>query len=338
MPSTAISPADSRNYLGVGKQTVKGTGVAPTYFMAYVEQIDFGHNVAIRPVRDAGGGQYIARQVKDIYAPASRGALPIRADIGAAMMAYLLGADSVAGGADPYTHTITPANSPAVWLSLERNIADDLIERVVDAMVVEVELDYRKRDSGPELMEMVSFQGLAPVRQVSAATDSYESRRPFIRSDCTWTIDSAAATNVESARIRLGWRVDEAIMADNVTRSSLVKLHLTGEIEVTQLWESSAEFDAYVETHYGTPAGTTASETVMRGDITIDAKYQEVVADDRQFQVAIPEVDWGNAVLTEPDPDASEAVRITRTGQMLANPGGDAVTVTAKNDISAAYI
>lgn len=337
MPTQPLSPADNRSYVGIGKQSAKGTGVAPTLFAAYVGQITFGHNPAVRPIHDAGGGEVIARQVRDIVQPQIQFGMPLRPSAAAQLAAYFLGADSVAGAADPYTHTITSAIAQ-VWLSLERNQADEVIERLVDAYLTEMVLNIAKRDSGPESMMVVTAGALNAEYQAGATVESYETLRPFLRSDATWIVDGSAATNVQEATFTFRWVTDEAIMADSVVRNNAVRLHLEADIELVQLFETAAEGDAYRATHYQTPTGTSPGETVYRGDLTVDFKYTDQAADDREFKVEFPTVDWHDATLTENDPETSEAVRLTRTGRMVFNSAGEPVTITAKNADSAAYV
>ena len=131
------SPADERSYLGFGFETTKGTGVAPTKFVPYVEAIDFAHGQDMTQVREGGDGPYVARTVKNFYGPSHRFAVALRPDLTAAVYAALLGDDTVTGAADPWTHTIT-ADPDVDWLTIERNIADDITERHVDAIISEV--------------------------------------------------------------------------------------------------------------------------------------------------------------------------------------------------------
>lgn len=344
MPTEALSPADLRNYLGIGFQAVKGTAVAPTFFAAFVDQVAFGHNPNLRDIREAGAGQTIARQVKDYLAPQTEFATPVRPDIGGAIMAAVLGASPLPAGVGPYVHTIT-ADPGVVWLTVERNLADDVIERIIDSLITSVTIDYRKRSSGPELMISCNAPGIRPNDQGAVATaDTYETDRPFLRSDCSWTIDTTLTPdNVESATISIEWAVDEQILADLVTRSSLVKLHLTGSIEVVQLFESADEALSYRLTHYydgDAVPGVTPGELVYPGDFGVVADYTDPAGanEQRTFEVEIPAVNWGEAELTEPNPDASEAVRLTRRGVMIGNPGGEPVTVTATNGRATAYV
>lgn len=337
MPTSALSPADARSYFGYGRQTTPGTGVVPARFCAYVGPVSVAHNPNIRDIREAGSDQVIARQVKDFYAPGAEFAIPGRPESLADMLAMFLGTSGTPSGAGPYVHTITksPAN---VLISLERNVADDTIERIVDAIITQVTLDFRKRDQGPEVMAAASAEGLTVTSIASPTIESYEADRPFLRSDCEWTIDGAAATNVESATLGLQWAIDAAILADNVTRLALVKLHLTATIEVVQLFNTAAERTAYLTTHYGSAtAGTAVGEVVHDGEFNVTASYG-TGAGERTVEIDFPVVNWGEAMISDLNPDATEAHRLTRRGVMVANPSGAPVTVTATNSRSTAYV
>lgn len=340
MPTQALSPADSRSYLGFARQSAKGTGVAPSFFVPYVEAITFAHNPNLRQVREAGAGSVIARQVKDYIAPSLQFGTPMRPAIIGALAAYFLGASGAPTGTDPYTHVATPADG-VQWLTFERNIADDVIERIIDGVIGQLTLSYAKRDSGPELMATGIIQGITEEDQAAATSESYEASRPFLRSDCAWTVDTSLnPTNVESCTIDLTWALDATILADAVTRSSIVKLHLTGSVELVQLFESADEADAYRLTHYydgtATP-GTAPGELVYPGDLEVEAAYTEG-GDARSFTIALPRIDWGEAELTENNPNASEAVRLTRRGIIVKPAAGAPITATTVNARSTAYI
>lgn len=346
MPTQPLSPADSRNYLGFGRQTVKGTGVAPAFFAAYIGPVSFAHNPNLRDVREAGGGSVIARQNKDFIAPGVQLGTPVRPDIAGALLAFMLGGTGGAptdlgAGSGPYSHTITPSDGREL-VSFERNLADDVIERIVDGVIGQLTIDYRKRDSGPELMMTAVAEGITDEDQGSPVAETYETDRPFLRSDCTWTIDtSLTPANVESATIDLQWTLDTTILADGVTRSDIVKLHLNGSVEVVQLFESADEANAYRLTHYydgDSVPGTTPGELVYPGDFDVEADYTDPAGanEQRQVKLTLPNINWGEAVLTENDPDASEAVRLTRRGVVVAP--APAVTATVINSRATDYL
>lgn len=339
MPTQPLSPADSRSYLGFGLQATKGTAVAPDKFATYVGAIDFSHNPNLREVREAGGGLVPARQLKDFIAPAVQFATPMRPDIVGAILAYTFGDDNVTG-VGPYAHVLVPVDGREL-LTFERNIADDVVERIVDAVITQVILNYQKRDSGPELMISAVAQGRNETNEGSTPTvETYETERPFLRSDCTWTVDtSLTPTNVEACTITIDRQFDATILADSVVRSDIVPLRYAIGVELVQLFESADEAAAYRLTHYYDGTATPAAapgELVYPGDLQVVATYG-VGAAARTVDVDLPDINWGEAVLTENNPEASEAVRLTRRGIAVAGAGAP-ITATVTNNTTADYL
>lgn len=328
------SPSDERNYFGFGFQSVKGTAVAPTKFAAYVDEIQFAHGQQVQAVREGGDGPYVARTVKNAYLPADRFAMAIRPDIAAAAFAALLGKDTVTGASDPYTHTITP-DPDMDWLTVERNIGDDVTERHVDSVISSIELDVRKRDQGPEPRLTCDALAISPAFETSPTSDSYENFSPFARSEAAWTINSASNSNVESCRVTAAWTYDDRILSDPVTRQTLVKLRLDIDIELVLIMASATEESFYRAVHYGTTSGTVASETVYGGNLAV---LFDRAADDRSFKLDLPAVDWVNAELTEPSPAGNEATRVRFTGHARKDSGSEAIEVTVENAESSAYV
>lgn len=339
MPTQPLSPADSRSYLGYARQTVKGTGVAPAFFATYVGAIEFNHNPTIRAIREAGGGLVPARQVKDFIAPGIQFGAPIRPDDIGAILAFFFGAAGAPTGTGPYIHTITPADGREL-VTFERNIADDVIERILDGVVTQVTLNYQKRDSGPELMYTAIAEGRTEEDQAGPVVESYETDRPFLRSDCAWTIDTTLTpTNVEAVTVDITKEFDATILADSVVRSDIVPLRYTVSVEVVQLFESVDEATAYRRTHYydgAGGAGTTPGEEIYPGDLQVVASYG-TGTELRSLDIAIPDIDWGEAELTENNPEASEAIRLTRRGQAVAGAGAP-ITAVVTNNRSTDYL
>ena len=336
MPTLPFSPAGALNYMGFGAQSVKGTGVAAAYFAAYIEAVDLSHNQAIRRVREAGNGLYIARDVKDVHLPGFRFAAAARPDITGAILAMFLGADSISGAGDPYTHTITPVET-TTWVTVERNLNDEVTERIEDAFFTEVQLDIRKRDGGPEAILIVTGGGLSPTYEASQSTDLYESDLPFLRSQMTWKLDGSAVTDVERATLTMRWIFDESILSDALTRDDAVKLAFEADLEIVELFDSTAALNAYRATHFGSSSGTAAAEAVYQPNATDSFEVSMTYGTPaRTLTINIPKVSWVEAKLTEPTPNASEAVRLTRSGHLIT--AAVPITATVLNATTPAYV
>jgi hypothetical protein len=339
MPTQPLSPADSRSYLGFARQATKGTGVAPTRFATYVGAVEFQHNPQTRQVREAGGGLVPARTLKDYIAPGVQFGAPTRPDLIGSVLALYFGTAGVPTGAGPFVHTLTPADGREL-VTFERNLADDVIERIIDGVITQVTLNYQKRDSGPELMFTAIAEGRTEEDQGAATAESYEADRPFLRSDCTWTVDtSLTPVNVEACTIDIVKEFDGTILADGLQRSDIVPLRYAISVELVQLFESSDEADAYRLTHYydgtATP-GTTPGELTYPGDLQVVADYG-AAAGQRVLDITIPDIDWGEAELSDNDPEGSEAVRLTRRGDVVAGAGAP-ITAEVTNNTATDYL
>lgn len=329
------SPADPRHYFGFARQATKGTAVTPALFARYQDEAEFAHNPQITPKREAGAGFAVARSVKDVQANSARLVVPFQPDVGAAIMALILGDDQVSAGPDPFTHTITPTVAMN-WITAERNLADELIERLVDAVFTNAEVRIQKRDASSELSMIADLMGLTVARQTVAATEAYEADAPYVRSQATWTVDGSASTNCESATLRIGWNYDDAMLADAVTRVNTIKLQLNVEVELVQLFASQDELDAYIATHYdANPTGLTPGETILEGDLTV--AFSKGVVPNRSVTFTLPRVTWTDARVTEGNPSGNEGTRLTRTGFAAAPAAVPVLTVTALNGRSTSY-
>ena len=326
-----LTQTDLRNYLSFGFQSAKGTAVAPTDSLAFVEALQFNQGQQFTQVREGGSGPNVDRTIKNSYLPGARGAIAGRPSITAKVMAALLGDDTVTG-VGPYTHTII-GDADNDWLTLERSIADAIVERQVDAVVAEVEVDIRRRDQGPEVLVIANLMALSPTFEAAATAESYDALDPFVRSECAWTIDGAANTNIERARMRWRWIYDSQLLADAVTRQDLVKVRFEADVEATLMVATSAERDLYRKIQYGSAAGTGAVETVHTS-----AFIANFTRTGYQAQFEIPEVAWTRAEYSEPDPNG-EATRLTVAGNaQTKSDGSPIVRFTAQNDDTAAYV
>ncbi len=319
----------AENYVGIGVQTVKATGVAPTLFAAYLPSVDLDHAQAINRILEAGQLGEVTFAEKVAHMPTGAFAALARPSLAGQLYAYQLGADSVAG-AGPYDHTITP-DSVTDYLSIEQNLADEGIERFVDCVIGETVLSFD--ESVGSLRLSVTWVGLEPSFQAAATAETYETDNPFHKVDGVWTIDGAGATDLRGVTVTVRRRYSLPIV-DDVIADYAIKVGLEVEVETVQLM---LDVDTnYRETHYGSPSGTTYTTTPDDGALTLDFDYGSG-AGARGLQIAIPALDWHQAQYTGLNPDG-EGVFLTRSGVARNNGSNPLLTVDAKTNDSAAYV
>lgn len=323
------APSAAENYVGIGKQSARGTAVAPTAFAAYLPTVDLDHGINVNLLKEAGAAGAVTFAEKAEQAPQGKFIFLARPSIAAKVFAYLLGTDGISGAGDPYTHALTP-DFVTDYITVEQNLADAGIERFADCVIYEVEVTA-DRDN-PALRVSASWKGGAPAWQASATSETYETARPFLLSDGTFTIDGGAATDVTKFTFVARMLVSGEKIAD-VVPAYQVKVGTEVEIEVEQL--AIADLGAYRKVPYGTTGGSAHLKTATAGSFIADFNYTDGQA--RELKLEVPTLDYSQSQYTPLSPEGSEGVKVTTS--MAARKGASALlTVTAKNADTPAYV
>ncbi|CAB4136908.1 hypothetical protein UFOVP314_40 [uncultured Caudovirales phage] len=333
--------SSAAHYLGFGKQSAQGTGVAPTVFVPYQGAVDLSSGLAGDPIRQAGTGPYVNRTMKTAQDPSGSAGMAVRPRTFAQLIAWFLGADASASAGSLFDHTATPAET-VTWLTTEQaaGVSGDIIERYIDTMLSKCTIACQ---GNGDLMATFDWTALSPNWQATAATATYETGvsgstpgGPYRAMEATYTIDGAAASNVESWSWELEWKVDD-IRLSRVTRASLMKLELTGKVKVKQLIDSNTARDDYRKVVYASTTGTTANKNFFQAG-SFRAVFDNGLATTNQRTVDLnaPEIDWtGDPKYTALNPDG-QTMYLEREG-VIKKGTGAFVTVISRTSDSAAY-
>jgi hypothetical protein len=330
------------HYLGLFKQSAKGTGGAPTVFIPYQGAVDLSHGQAADAVREAGVGPYVARQMKTKHDPAGGFGMAWRPATGARVAAWFLGSDVAAVQAPGHNHTATADGVARTWLSVEQATGPngDIIERFVDCLIKKLTISC---DGNKDLMLKAEWFGLTPGWQATAATPTYETGvsgatpgGPFKGSEATYTIDGAGAANVLSWELALEWKYDEDIRLSKVTRGDALKLELTGSIKVKQLIDSTTVRDDYRKMAYKTASGTVADKNLFdTGAFVVAFDNGLASTNQRLLTITVPAISYMDPVYTPHNPDGS-TMYMDREG--VVQKGASAfVTILSNTQDAAAY-
>lgn len=320
---------EDRNYLGFAKQTAKGSAAAPTVFIPYAGAVDAGHGLDGDDVREAGSGFYVGRTRKTKHDPTGTFEMAGRPSTLGKMSAWFLGADTISG-AGPYTHALTPAASNT-WVTAERCLQDELIERFVDAQLKKLTLSG---EGGGDLMAAFEWESLTAAWQASATAETYEAVDPFQQDEATYTVDGSAATNVASWKVELEWKVDEDVRLSKVTRDQLPKLTLAATITLKQLMLDTLD---YRKVTFGSTSGTAPNKDFFRtGAFIADYDNGTVGAGQRKYKIELPKVAWKSAKYSNLNPDG-ETVYLERIG-VIERTTPDTVKITAITSDSTGYL
>ncbi len=336
MPGPYVS-SSANNYLGFGKQTVKGTPVAPTVFLPYADSVDLDHGIEGDEIKEGGTGPYIARNQKTKHDPSGGTAMAWRPATAAKLLAWFLGTDTISGAAVPYTHTLTPAET-TTYLTAEQNLADELIERFTDAVISKATISG---EGGADLMLALEWFALVPGWQTTPTVETYETGisgstpgGPYRQNEAAYTVDGVAVTNVESWELELEWKFDDDLRLSRVTRAYAPKLGLSGSIKLKQLLLAP---DDYRKVNYGSLAGTVADKNYF-GAGALVAVYDNGLSatNARVATVTVPNIDWTKATYSGLNPDG-ETTYLEREGTLKKLAGANLVSVAAGTADAVAY-
>lgn len=336
------STSSSAHYLGIGKQSVKGTGVSPTVFPTYQGSVDLDDGQDASDVREAGVGPYLARRMKTKHDPSGGWGQAARPKTLAQLIAWFLGADAAVSAGSLYDHTATPAETNTI-LTVEQaaGVTGDIIERYVDCYLKQCVLSCQGNE---DLMAKFAWFGLTPGWQSTAATPTFESGvsgstpgGPYRGHEATFTIDGSAASNVQSWEVGLEWKFDEDLRLSKVTRADTLKLELTGTVKVKQLIDSNTVRDDYRKIIYGSTSGTVAIKNLFDAGAFIVAFDNGLSTTNvRQFTLTCPQITWQKATYTKLNPDG-ETMYLEKEGVITKASASAFVTAVSRTADASAY-
>lgn len=331
------STTDERNYIGVGLQSARGTAVTPTVFVPYVDGPKVDHGMKGDGIFEAGTGPYPSRTEKESHDPKGGFSLAWRPKTLAQLSAWFLGADSAAAAGSLYDHTAIPAHTP-LYLTIERCIADEIVERFVDAVLTKLTI---KQDGGKDLMADFEWSSLTAAWTGSATSESYESGvsgstpgGPFRGNEATYTIDGSSATDVAEWEIELE-RTYDAPHLSSVTGLHQVKHAIAGKIKVKQLALATTPYRTIA---YSSASGTAPNKNFFQNGAFIAAYDNGLSSTNaRLATITLPGVDWTEVNVTDADPKG-ETVYVERSGVVTKEASNAFAGVVSRTADSAAYI
>jgi len=313
----------SDGYIGISKQTKKGTAVQAAKFCRlsgpdswdFVQDfIEVGSLNADEEIDDILKTGHNIDGSFDTY---------IRPDFGAAMMAYALGADSVVTGT-VHTHTITKANT-IPWVTFERDLIST--ERVLDGKINQVVI---RGEAGMPLVMTVNFFGI-DLTEEDAASPSYETDLPFRTFEGTYTLDSSEATTVTAFTITISRNLYKVKTCEDYKWNDFLEQKCTVDVNLTLKLESADTQYLAVQM----AGGSALASTLDGGSLEIDCTRGSA-GTEREFKISIPTLYWLTAT-KHLNPDSSP-VFVDVSGKAYWHTTNELITVTAKNTESSAYV
>ncbi len=311
----------SNGYLGLGKQTDKGTGVTPTKFCRLNAEEGFEIVQDILEVKSLNGDEELDAIYKVGNKPNGSFQTLVRPDLGTALMAWVLGADSVVTGT-VHTHTITRADT-IPWLTIERQL--DNIERVADCKISQIVINGI---AGQPLSMDITYMGIDSSIITPASTDTYETDEPFMFHDGTFTIHGSASTNIKAFTLTINRNLEE-IITTSYKRDDIVEASFSIDLNYSLVFQASDAI--YPAVLYG--ASTAIVDTLYDGAFIATFAYGSG-ASARQFKFTLP----AQKVITAAkhlDPE-TKAVTLELSSKAIKS-GSEIITVECKSSVTTDY-
>jgi hypothetical protein len=313
----------SNGYLGFARQGTEGTGVAPTTFLRLSTAESLEQVQDILEVRSLYADREIDAIYKTAHKPGGSFQTYARPFLGAELLAYCLGNDSVSANA-VVTHTITKGNT-IPWISIERQL--DNVERFIDCKINQIVINGA---SGQPVTMEVSFMACDSAIQGSAATDVYETDEPFMFYDGTYTLDSGAITKITAFTITINNNL-ELIQTTSYKTDDILEGPFDVKIAMTLKFEASETL--YPAVYFG---GSTALTDVLdTGNFTVDLNYGSG-ASARELKFAMPQLIHTAVTGKNLDP-VTKAVYLNLSSTAVKG-ASEIITVTAKNTETGDYL
>lgn len=310
----------STGYLGLGKQSLKGTGVEPTKFCRLNAAEGFEIVQDVLEVRSLNGDEEMDAIYKVANKPNGTFQTLVRPDLGSAIMAWVLGADSVVTGTT-HTHTITRADT-LPWITVEREL--DNVERVADCKISQVVINGAANQ--PLSMD-VTYMGI-DSSIVSSATETYETDEPFMFHDGVFTIHGAGNTNIKAFTLTINRNLEE-IFTTSYKRNDIVEGAFSIDLNYSLVFQASDAI--YPAILYG--ASTAIVDTLYDGAFIADFDYGSG-ATARQFKFTLPQMKVISAA-KHLDPN-TQAVTLEIASKAITG-GSEIITVECVSGTSTDY-
>ncbi len=230
------------NYFAIGKQSAKDAEATTFYFLRHLDGTALERDDNIESVREGGDGQEVGLRYRTAVSQDGQLVANARPEIAGRLFAYLLGRDSVAGGAGAASavtqqHTSTPTAlgpSSPYYLTVEQAWADE-VERVSNAKVNELTIEGEA--GRPLKLTAGLLAGGTPYFPTAAQSPTRETDQPFFFPNGSYVIDGAANTKLTKFRVNVKRGVDGDIRTTSLHREDVVELNFDVEFEGTLKYE-----------------------------------------------------------------------------------------------------
>ena len=327
-------------YVGMEEQVDKDTSIAPAFFPEYFDgSIDFTPEIGYEHYRPAGG-QFNNLELIQNLAFTQSFSVIATPKIAHFLLAHTLGKDTLTGSEDPYTHTIEyserknmPYASLEVSAGYDAEQTDPIIARFVGARIASLTISG---ESGMPIMINPEFEALNIEKIANEATESYETDKPYLFYNGTYTLDSGEITTITNFELALTNIIDTDDYTNEVTREDLPVIAREGTLNFTIKFNEGSRFwDTYMATGH---AGVI--KHLKGGDFNLLFENEETADTTgyRSLDIDIPNLDHVSASVSPGTGDDTLSYECEAIIRQDRERNDDFVKVIGKDGNATAYV
>lgn len=312
-------------------QGSKGSGASSSVFRCYLAGGDQPHSETVKEdFEETTGGQMRSDSYISQVSVAGSPEMFLMPDMIGSLLYGILGAKSVSGASDPYTHIFTAATSLPYW-TFWRMLANGLFEKLTDCKIVGLRIHG---ESGKPLRVTPRIMGLSPSFLTAAeATATLEKTNRFLHYDGSGAllVEGAAAASISSFDIDID-RGGALQPGDSLTPTDVTESLFNITVTTDQL---VSDFALWNRLHYGSAspsnaAAPTSSPLELAGSPAGFEFTWTRVPTTRTLKVAIPRVQV-EPFDQQPSTGADPLRRQVTYKAFAPTGGGSPLTATLKN-------
>ena len=332
--------------LAFAKQTAKGAAATLAQYRTRVTGGDVAPTRNVPDFPETGANRLPRTSFVASMGAGGNPAMGVRDEIASHFLYGALGSKAVAGAADPYTHSLTPANA-LPYYTFWRQIGELIWEKFIDCKIGAVELVSEAEQA---LTLTATIVGIKARALSSAVYATEATAAPLAGAGATGTglyvhhhgsglllVEGAVISRMERVAVRIDNRAaaqpGDSIFADDITEGGQ-------EITIaTRQRVAATEVALYNRLHYGTAApasGTDAVGTILElGAGGVDVMWRRQAAPERSIRFQTGSRVQVSAMGGMAPGTGDDPLRAEPTYRVVEPDSGAAFTATLKNAISA---
>lgn len=334
-------PSQSIYDLAIAKQTAKGTAATTA---TYRLRVAGGTPMPSRTINDLEETGTTRLRAQTFIASVGVEGTPetfVRLPSLGLILYLAMGAKSVSGASDPYSHTETLANAQP-YFTCWRMVGDLLYEKFIDCKINSLTLTS---EAGAPVRASFAITGIKSQSitlttfTTEAAVGTLDDGDPLMHYDGSgaFLVEGAAVSSIE--RIVLNMNNNNSLQqGDSVTAYDVSDGMRDISVETTQALDEVAMYNRF---HYGTASPTTGTNPytdviTLTGTNGIDFLWTQVAAapgPERSLRLQIPKLQVASVSGYEPG-TGGDPLKRASTYKVLSPTSGSAVTAVVKNGVA----